>query len=333
MTIVFLCTSFYPNIGGVEKHVFEVAKRLVRKGNKVVVITEGKHNLQEKVAGIKIYRFNFGEKSWIKKFKIWIKLWKYRELFKKTDIVHCHDVFFWYFPFRFLFLRKKVYTTFHGYETKFPIENKAIFIRKISEKLSFGNICVGDYIKKWYGTNPDYVTYGAIDKIQSSRSKNHKSSKLKILFVGRIEKDMGVEIYAEALRLLKKYKFKFEACGDGSMRNYLEKYGKVHGFVKNINSYILKSDVVFASSYLSILTAMRLRKPVFAVYSNPLKSDYLRKSPFAKWVTIEKSPENLANEIKLIKRHNKKKIELGYIWATKQTWENLTNIYLRLYKQ
>lgn len=331
MTIVFLCASFYPNIGGVEKHVLEVAKRLKRKGNRVVVITESKNINRELVAGIKIYRFYFGEKGWLRKFRIWLTLWKKRNLLKTADIIHCHDVFFWYFPFRFIFLRKKVYTTFHGYETKFPIDNKAIFIRKISEKLSWGNICVGDYIKKWYGTNPNYVTYGAVDKVRSLKSKYHKSSRLKILFIGRVEKDTGVDIYTQALKLLNKSKFSLEVCGDGSLRNSLKEYGKVHGFVNNINSFILKSDIVFASSYLSILTAMSFKKPVFAVYNNPLKRDYLKNAPFAKWITIRDSAKSLASEIKHLKRYNKE-IELGYAWVTGQTWENLTKIYLRLYR-
>jgi len=41
MTIVFLSPRFYPDIGGVEKHAFEVAKILARE-NDVTVITEGK---------------------------------------------------------------------------------------------------------------------------------------------------------------------------------------------------------------------------------------------------------------------------------------------------
>jgi len=71
-------------------------------------------------------------------------------LIQEADIVHCHDVFFWYLPFRFLYPKKKVFTTFHGWEGIFPPKWQAKVIRNISEKLSFGNICVGDFIRKWY---------------------------------------------------------------------------------------------------------------------------------------------------------------------------------------
>ena len=40
MTIVFLARRFYPLIGGVEKHVMEISKRLVAAGHRVIVVTE-----------------------------------------------------------------------------------------------------------------------------------------------------------------------------------------------------------------------------------------------------------------------------------------------------
>lgn len=332
MTVVFLSSSFYPAIGGVEKHAIEVAKRLSKKGYKIVVIAEGNTNEKFKIDNIDVHKFYFGEKGWLKKFRIWLKLWKKRNLLRNADIVHCHDVFLWYFPFRFLYLQKKVYTTFHGYETKFPISAKAVFIRKLSEKLSFGNICVGEFIKKWYGTKPNYVTYGAADKVQAKESRNKKSI-TRILFIGRIEKDTGVEIYLKALSILGE-KIKFEVCGDGFERAEFEALGKVHGFVKNVTPYILKSDIVFASSYLSIITALSFKKPVFAVYDNPLKKDYLTMTPFSKFITITGSPKTLADKVKSVDRNKsvKKKTNLGYEWTKEQTWNKLTKLYLNLFE-
>ncbi|MDO8659724.1 MAG: glycosyltransferase, partial [Candidatus Parcubacteria bacterium] len=162
MKVLFLTRLFYPHIGGVEKHVLEISKILIKKGYKVIVVAE-KHqdNLRnkEEFNGITIYRIDVGNNQWFKKFKIWWWFIKHIGFLKKADIIHCHDVFFWYLPFRFLFLKKPVYTTFHGYES-YPISKRAIFVRKISEILSWGNICIGDYIKKWYGTKPTYISYG-----------------------------------------------------------------------------------------------------------------------------------------------------------------------------
>lgn len=331
MTIVFLTPRFYPEIGGVEKHAYEIAKRLSKR-NKVIVITEGNKNKKERINGIKVIRLSFGKNDWLKKFIVWKKILDYRDLIKKADVVHCHDVFFWYLPLRLIYPRKKVYVTFHGYETFFPIKSSAIFVRELSEKLTSGNICVGDYIKKWYGTSPTYVTYGAQDghKVKSQKFSNKKN--LKILFVGRIEEDTGVRIYSEALSQLKNYKF--EVCGDGSLRKEFEKFGKVNGFVKNLDKYIEKADIIFSSSYLSILFAMGLRKPVFSVYGNALKEDYLKMAPFSRWIYISKSPKVIVNQIKTIERNKKlreRNVSLAYNWVTGETWNKLTKTYLKLW--
>ena len=164
MTIVFFTHRFWPEIGGVEKHALEVALELVKRGHKVTVLAENNGNLKdgEIYNGIEIIRIRIHTSERLKKFIIWKWLFINRKLIEKADVIHCHDVFFWFLPFRFLYPKKPVFTTFHGYETKFPPSYKAILMRKISEKLSFGNICIGDYIKKWYGTKPDFITYGGI---------------------------------------------------------------------------------------------------------------------------------------------------------------------------
>lgn len=346
MKIVFISPRFFPDIGGVEKHALEVAKKL-SKSHEVTVITEGEKSKKEKTNGIKIIRIFFGKKDWFKKFVIWWKILNHRKLIEKADIVHCHDVFFWYLPLRIIYPNKKVFITFHGYEGTYPPTLKAIFIRKLSNKLSSGNIAIGKYIEKWYGTRPNAVVYGAVNKVKNSNFKV-QNSKLKILFIGRIEKDTGVKTYSEVLKQLKNYEF--EACGDGSKRSELEKYGKVHGFVKNIDKYINKSDIIFASSYLSILAAIKLRKPVFSVFENPMKGDYLKMAPFAKWIYIAGSSKILIKKIKTVMRNNRLreknvnlaldhkvasssvKQNLAYNWVKDQTWDNITRKYIDLWR-
>jgi glycosyltransferase involved in cell wall biosynthesis len=136
MNILFLSRLFYPHIGGVEKHVFEISQEFIRKGHRVTVITEHYDNLPliETYKKITIYRIPLKE-SRDKKLQIWMWFFKHLHLLLESDIIHAHDVFFWYLPFRFLFPLKKVFTTFHGYETVFPPEPSAIKSRKLSERL------------------------------------------------------------------------------------------------------------------------------------------------------------------------------------------------------
>ena len=354
MKIVFISSAYYPSIGGVETHVQSVARELVRRGHKVLVVTENQQSkagsdnkatnsksnvkstlfTRERLDQIDIYYFKFGHPSFIKKFRIWIYLFQNRHLFLDADVIHIHDVFIWYLPLRFYFWNKKVFTTFHGYETVFPPEEIAKFIRKISEKLSYGNIIIGEFIKKWYGTRPDIIMYGGVDKVtlRSYKTINKRRRVLKILFIGRLEKDIGILIYRDALRILRDKGVDFELVihGEGSLRAEIESYGKVEGFVKDLRSSIKKSDIVFSSSYLTMLQVMQLGRPIFAAYNNPLKHDYLRTSPFAEYITVSGSAYELARQLTRF-QPNIKKLEKGQKWAQKQTWEKVTDMYLQLW--
>lgn len=334
-----------------EKHVLEISKRLVKKGHKVIIVTEEintsilvyqYHDKSAKTTGelknIKTYRIKTGSNEWLKKFRIWFWLFTHLDLIKRADVVHAHDVFFWYFPFRFLFPTKPAFVTFHGWETVFPPTTKAKIVRKISEILSNGNICIGDYIKKWYGTHPTYVTYGAAE-VSSIKYKvlREKTKKLKIILIGRFAEDIGVKIYLEALELLKKNNIPFEflAFGSGELKWEIKKYGRVGAFsTQTVEKAIANSDIVFASSYLSMFMAMQQKKPIFSIYTNPLKKDYLAMAPFAKWINICGSKEELYNAmIKNSKFTQKQMAESAHEWIKDQMWEKVTDLYLKLWNK
>ncbi|HSX09764.1 MAG TPA: glycosyltransferase family 4 protein [Candidatus Saccharimonadales bacterium] len=336
MSIIFFVRLFDPHIGGVEKHVMKISKILIKKGYKITIITEQLEgtDLQEQKERITIYRIPVGKTDWFKKFKIWSELWKLRRILESADVIHCHDVFFWYFPFRFLYFRKPVYTTFHGYES-FPIHKGPILIRKISEKLSWGNICIGDFIKKWYGTQPTYVAYGATDTPE--KIVKEKFKKDSALFFGRLDEQTGILTYAKAANFLKeKYsKFNFTIVGDGKYKSLLIKKYNVLGFKKNPEKFIRQYHFTFVSRYLSILEALAANRLIFAVYDNPVKEDYLKMAPFAKFIIIESNPKKLAEKVLYYLEHpeqEKKLINLGYNWVKLQTWENLVTIYINLWE-
>lgn len=337
MKIIFLTRKFYPNIGGVERHVLEVSRELIRMGHEVSVVCEGSG--KEELKGINIYRIPISVGEKLKKFQIWYWLFKNLDIIRKADIVHCHDVFFWIIPFRFLFPFKKIFLTFHGWEGVFPPRKKTIILRKLSEKLANGNICVGDYIKKWYGTRSDYVLYGGVEKTQNSKLKvKNKNIKLKIIFIGRLEKDTGLPSY---LRILDKLyilniKFHIVFLGDGSLKKQAEKYGKVLGFMEDPQKYITSTKFVFTSGYLSILEAMLNKKLVFSVFDNPLKEDYLIMSRMVKFMEVGEEPEKLVEKIKYYLSHSeeeKRLIEDAYEFAKEQTWEKVADTYIKLWQK
>jgi len=342
MKILFLTRRFWPDVGGVEKHVYEVSKRLAKLGHKVTVITQSQG---EKIGidGIKIVRIGIFPKNSSEKFQVWNWFWKNRKLIKDANIVHAHDVYFWYWPLKLLFLSKKSFVTFHGYES-YPIKKKAIISRKLSEFLTDGNIIVGEFIKKWYGTTSDCVTYGGVEMSNLSAGEaDIKNQKLKrpkkdsAVFIGRLDDQTGILEYAKAVDIIRERypNFMFEIVGDGKLARHLKKYRPL-GFNTNPNYYLRKYNFAFVSRYLSILEALANKRLVFALYDNSIKEDYLKMSPFAKFIIITNSPQKLSDKVMYFLNNPKeisKFTDPGFKWVKKQGWEEVVRLYLEIWKK
>ena len=218
-------------------------------------------------------------------------------------------------------------------------------MHKIAEKLSKGNICVGDFLKKWYGTRPDYVTYGAVSEIQNTRLDSAKRAKYKILFLGRLEEETGIMEYLKALLMLKNKGTGFELTilGDGKLRRKAEDFSRVNkinakfkGFVGNVENYLVWADFIFTSRYLGILEALSYKKFIFAHYNNSIKKDYLGMAPFAKYISISKNYKELSDQVEYFlknRQEREKMINNGYSWVKDKTWDNLVNIYMNLWSK
>lgn len=318
---------------------------LIKKGYKIIVVTEQhdkKLKPEEKFEGIEIHRMPGLKEGRLKKFKIWKWLWKNRNLIKSADIVHCHDVFFWYLPFRFLLPKKPVFTTFHGYEGNSLPTKKAVLMHKVAEKLSLGNICVGDYLKKWYGTKPNYVTYGAVEGRKSKDLR--KTEFIEIAYVGRLEEEAGIMVYLKALKRLvnKGFKIKLVVLGDGIQRQQAEKFCKVNrltvdfkGFVTNVPDYLANTNYVFTSRFLSTLEALNAKRFTFVVYNNAVKKDCFGMSPFGKFISLSKDEVSLVSDFIYYMKHRdlmENRLANGYNWVKEQTWKRLEDLYLKLWK-
>lgn len=345
MKVLFFTRRFWPEIGGVEKHIMFLSKELVKRGFEITIISENQnHKLKDKEEvnpNIKIYRIPITTSEKNKKFQIWFWLLKNKKLIKEANIVHCHDVFFWFLPFKLLFPRKKVFTTFHGYEPPGPSLRK-VFSHQIASTLSCGSIAIGDWHSKWYKVKSDIVSYGAV---KESDSKKTLKRKYDFCFVGRLAKDTGILVYLKALKILndKDLKYSLVVCGDGPESKNAKIFCKnaklkvnFLGFIQDPIKYVNISKYCFVSSYLAILESLISKKFVFAVYDSPIKKDYLEMAPFSKWISISGSSQELAQNIEYYLSHpeeTKKMIENGYEWAKKQTWGKLANQYISLWKK
>lgn len=343
MKILMFVPSFFPHIGGVEKHSLEISKVLSKQGHRIYIITRKYEKILKNVEKHgKIIIIRIPDKN---HFRTWIELFKYKQLFKKCDIIHCHDfiTFYWYIPF--ILINSNLYITFHGFE-KYPIPKIYIFLRKIAEIFTKGNICVGKFISKYYKTKPTFIIYGGVNT-KKSNDVNEINNKIlnTALFIGRLEPDTGILEYIKAIKILK-YKYNreilLEICGDGRLRKIIEDYGEknkltinINGFIKNLDEFYDKSGVVLCSSYLSILESLNKKKLVISIYQNELKKDYLNLSPFREYILITKTPKEIAKSLIKFFERNKKittKIRNGYKFSLNNDWTSLVQIYLNIWK-
>lgn len=342
MNILFLARLFHPHIGGVETHVLELSKQLIKKGHQISVITEGyDENLSETQTyqGIKIYRIPLHDiKPESKKYAIWEWLFSHQSLLKNAEIIHIHDVAYWIFPFFWLF--SKTFTTFHGYEGSKPPGKSAIFQRKLAKRFFRKTLNVGGFMEKWYGFKPNELTYGAVSSINAAITK--KSNRA--VYIGRLHEDTGIMTYLKAMYAANKLQqdIGLDIYGDGPQINkakeYAQKYQldvKFYGFVKNASSRLSRYKLAFVSRYLSLLEAMRVGIPIVSAYNNQIKKDYLDCHPMRENFFASDDPQKIAVQlIKLQKLSTLEKLKItrAQQWAKKQTWPKMTGLYQTLWK-
>jgi glycosyltransferase involved in cell wall biosynthesis len=330
MKIIMLSNFFSPRIGGVEKVVERLCEEL--KGHEVTIVTE-KH--EESLKDVEkfnewttVHRLEYPKKKYIGLLYIWKWMFVNRKLIKNTDLIHIHDVFIWYLPFRFLFPFKPVYMTYHGWEGKLPVPISSLIQKKLAYYLTKGTICVGAYLEKYYGIKAIQISYGGTDIPKKLTKKTSNS----FVYVGRLSEDTGLSIILQSLEKLENYTIEF--CGDGPLKSQCEKYGRVHGFVKDPSPYLAKAEFCLAGGFLTILESFANKCLVLVCYQNEIKEDYFKMAPFAKYMVIEGSPKKLSKKIHYYKTHKREKeklVESAYNWVKDQSWENVADQYRQLW--
>ncbi len=323
MRALIITESYLPSLGGVEKHIASVLPYLKKAGFEIDILN--KRELLKNQKQIK----------YLTLLKIWHLFFQKRSLIKKAEVIFIHDVFIYYLPFRFIFPRKKVITTFHGFEKIYPIPLKNIFYKKLAQKLSSQTISIGQYINKHYHLTEknNRLSYGGVD-LPNKEIKIANKEKNSFLFVGRLEKDTGLSIFLEFLDILinKKINFSVKFCGTGPLEKECQKYGQTLGMVKEVANHLKKSSTCFAGGYLSILEAMAYKNFVLTAYDNPLKKDYLLNSPFADSIVCANKAQDLYQNYLNLKKQ-KSLLGKNYELVKKHSFAKLAKLYIELAKQ
>lgn len=324
-----LARLYWPHVGGVEKHVEGLAAELIGRGYEVTLITEQYEKSLPVDAvrnGVRILRIPY---SILKsKRKLWQWIIYQKQFFAEADLIHAHDVFWWYAPLRFLMPTKKIFTTFHGYEGSNQPTWKAVLHRKAVELLSAGTICIGGFMRKWYLAFPNKILYGAANIKPTAPSTNRKA-----VFLGRLDEDTGILMYTTALQLIKPT-IKLDVFGDGQQKKAIDKKVRVRDWIKVSSKTFAPYRYAFVSRYLAILEAMQAKRLVVAVYNNRIKKDYLYSHPRADSMIIAGSAQELAEKMNALDKETEKSLmQSAYAWAKHQTWDMLAMEYLDLWNK
>ena len=253
MKIAQVCPRFYPEIGGVETHVYEISRRLAKEFEVEVLTTDpsGKLPKIEDVEDVAVRRF----KSFAPRDAYYFSLDLYRYLKKRSteyDLIHAHN--YHAFPSLFAALSKKdskfVFTPHyhaHGHSFFRNLLHKPYKLigKRIFERAD-AVLCVSNYEKRLVlenfgvdetkihvipnGINPE--EFEEVDKIKERKSRDVK----KILFVGRIEKYKGLDYVVKALKHLPE-NFVLEIVGKGSYKPKIVKLSEEIGIIDRIRFY------------------------------------------------------------------------------------------------
>lgn len=343
MNVVFITKDYLPRLGGVEIHVSKLTAELIKDNHQINIITiadNGINDGEDNSGNPKVFRLSPG--TFPKRISHYTGLIKRIKILFNADVIHFHDfsIMYYFLPFVYLLkiFKKKVYITFHGWEGVFPPPEYIIKRRAKCESLADGNICIGDFIQKWYGTKADVISYGGAEKKDISGN-----TETNVVFAGRLNNDTGINQYLEAWKVIQeKYPDRhLVICGDGPLsqkiskdiNNDVLKNVTLAGMVKDTGVFIKDAVIVFTSGYLSILDSFAYRKSVIAVYDNELKKDYLNMIPGSKemlWAAGSK--EEIINLFdKAIQDNNKS--EKAYKYSLENNWGKVKNDYYRLWKK
>ena len=258
MKIAFIYDAIYPWIkGGVEKRIYEIGKRLVKRGydvhwygvrwwfneNKTQIIEKDGMVLHGVFKPIELY-VN-GKRSWLEVFFFTCGLSS--QLTKDVfNIIDCQASL--YFPcflakFHSLLFKSILIITWHefwGDYWYYYLGKKGIFgkvVEKLTTKLSQYNVAVSEKTKrdlkdmlKSVEVIPNGVNF---KKIQSLKKSDKESD---VIFVGRLIKDKNVDVLIKAISIVKQElpDIKCLIIGDGPERTKLEKLVHDLGLEENV---------------------------------------------------------------------------------------------------
>lgn len=339
MKIVHLTQHYRPHVGGVERHVERVARLLSERGHAVTVMAgdhAGDLPETEHDGALTIERFPATRSLWR------MKAWFVRRLpaLWRADAVHVHTAAFFTMLPRAVWPRGKTVYTAHGWGGRYPIPPESVRRTRRVVRRASKLVCIGDFIGKWYGVDPDMVSYGAVEPPALHRVEREAD---RVCMVGRLAEDTGAAMFARGLRQAadRGRRIAVTVCGDGVLADEVRDrltHERIEldwrGFVTDPERSMAAAAVTLTSGYLGILEALAMGSAVVAAADNPVKEDYLGLSPMASFIGIARSPAEVADRVEAaLDNPDPQRRREGEAFARSQTWGRLVDGYERLYRE
>ena len=359
----------YP--GGMEKVIWEISKRLSKKGHEVSILQtdlydkKTKHEKYTEKQGVKIitcknnsFLFGYGYSSSFKK--------ELKKIWRGFDLVHIHGCGRFTTDFSLKLLGGKIpiiftaHGFFHSKKAKIFKFLDGILLKKNFKKIGFATALTkaeySGYKKMGVGVDRVVEIPNGIDlkKFKSNQKeinnlqKKYEINKKLVLYVGRIHKSKGLEYL---IRAVKDIDCQVLIVGrDSGYKKELEKIAKKLGIRDKIiftgavsekelvNSYFASDVFVLASEHegfgLVVIEAMACGLPV--IVSDRGSLPYIVNNEKNGFVFGFGNIKELNNKIKKVfeEGKNSKKISLEAKKDSKKCdWDNIVKMYEKVYKK
>ena len=368
MIIISIFTLYYPDMGGIQSVIKNLSENLIKMGHSAKVICFINKNAPsfEIINGVEVFRIKDNYYNYLMDYSLEFSRFfqMHKELFDEADIINVHSyhtLFSWQ-VIRFLnkkgYANKIIFTPhYEGIGFSF-VTNFLHKIYKIIAKSSFkiprAIVCVSNYEKINICTRfgeferkicviPNGIEYNIPN---FSVIKKLSKSKIRLLYVGRIEKKKGIQYVLEMIEYFtNKYpsKIEFNVAGTGSylgeLQNITKKYNinSVHflGTVSNEKlEYLYKNSDIFIllskSEAYGIVVAEALSHGLVTILSNTTALTEFVKEDGCFGVDFPPNIKELGDLIYDLICLDQ--ISIGPFDENKIcSWENVTKKYILLY--
>lgn len=244
MNILLLSPYVYPDVGGLETYVFELANELAKKSHKITIVSSLKNKAKIKYnENISVKRIPYNFK--ISNTPICLNLYfVLSELHKKNkfDIIISHTPVPFFSDIGMIFSKANKIPHIIFYHCGGLLKGSLVDIlswiyektfQKITLTLADKVVVLNPFVEKYLRLkNVDNVQMGFnLPEISKEKlEKNVQNRSNKIIFVGKLEKShnwKGVDYLIKAMKIVQsKYDYELTVVGDGNMKNYYKNLAK-----------------------------------------------------------------------------------------------------------